>query len=206
MLADFRAGQDGRIAEIMAYATTAVPPRRNQRLFRRAGDRTLRVMRQLPGHSHHHHPVLRVQPPLPHAKVDSPAGHVRPGGDPRPARRGPAALPHGPFGLGPRPCKGAGSSSAQGRSLRAVRGPVRFVTQKAINDLIVQMEEAGLLADFEKSGYRLLRLSAEGHARLKAQPEASRCPGSGAAAFQVQGTGHRAQASHTGPRRNAHGL
>jgi superfamily II DNA helicase RecQ len=71
--------------------------------------------------------------------------------------------------------QGAGSSK-----LKADRfplfGALSSWTQAAIRDLLVQMEEEGLLAGFEKGRYRLLRLTDEGRARMDAQPKVESTP------------------------------
>jgi ATP-dependent DNA helicase RecQ len=87
-----------------------------------------------------------------------------------------AAIDQLPYPMGrtgvARALQGAGSSPVKADRF-PLFGALDGWTQVAIQDLIGQMEEAGLLAAYEKGRYRLLRLTEEGHARLKAQPEVS---------------------------------
>jgi ATP-dependent DNA helicase RecQ len=173
MLAEYRAGQEGRLAEIMAYATTSGC--RHGAISTYFGGRTIErcqscdnclgtatTARQYSGSSRASKPSRSLL----QQDMSGPAVGL--------VLQGVAQLPYpmGRSGLA-RAMQGAGSSSVKADRF-PLFGALSGWTQRAIQDLIVQMEEAGLLADFEKSGYRLLRLSDAGRAQLKAQPEPAR--------------------------------
>jgi len=163
MLAEYHAGQEGRIAEMMAYATT--DRCRHGTIGTYFGGR----------------PIERCQ------ACDNCLGErVAP---PRPARRrAPVSRPavteelsaiilNGvaklPFPLGrrglARALQGAPTSSVSA-SRFSMFGILSSWTQKGISDLVAQLEGQGLLVPLEKDGYRLLRLSTAGQDWLRARP------------------------------------
>ncbi len=172
MLAEYRAGQEGRLAEIMAYATTgkcrhgAISAYFGGRRIERCQscDNCLGTATAATRYSGSSRPS-RTPKSIPQQDMSGPAATL--------VLRGVAQLPYpmGRSGL-VKALQGAGSSSLKADRF-ALFGALSGWTQKAISDLIVQMEEAGLLAAFEKGDYRLLRLSAAGRAQLKSQPEGS---------------------------------
>jgi superfamily II DNA helicase RecQ len=65
----------------------------------------------------------------------------------------------------------AGSAAAAFQADRfPLFGALAGQTQKSIRNAILQLVDRDLLASFEKGGYRLLRLTGEGHAWLKKTP------------------------------------
>jgi ATP-dependent DNA helicase RecQ len=176
MLADYWAGKDGRIGEMMAYATTKSC--RHGHISAYFGGRT----------------IERCQ------ACDNCLGQVA--SEPVPARRtrpassrgvtvdlsqdqaddlkavilqGVAQLPYpmGRTGLA-RALQGASSSTVQTDRF-ALFGALTGWTQKSIIEQAAQLEDQGLLASFDKGRYRLLHLTDEGEAWLGAHP---RDPGS----------------------------
>jgi ATP-dependent DNA helicase RecQ len=175
MLAEYRAGQEGRLAEIMAYATTkrcrhgAISTYFGGRAIERCHScdnclGTATAATRYSGYSR----TSRLARSIPKQDMSGPAATL--------VLQGVAQLPYplGRSGL-VRAMQGAGSSKVKADRF-PLFGAMSGWTQAAIQDLIVQMEDEGLLAHFEKSGYRLLRLSEEGRTRLNAQVAGPPCP------------------------------
>ncbi len=175
MLAEYRAGQEGRLAEIMAYARTQSC--RHGAISAYFGGRTIERCQSCDNCLGTAAPAARSSRSprssrparsIPQQDLSGPAAIL--------VLQGVAQLPYsmGRSGLA-KALQGAGSSS-----LKADRfpqfGALSGWTQKAISELIVQMEEEGLLDAFEKGDYRLLRLSDAGRAQLKSQPEPTGAP------------------------------
>jgi ATP-dependent DNA helicase RecQ len=163
MLAEYHAGQEGRAAEMMAYATTSKcrhghisayfggrPIERCQ-----ACDNCLGQSDAPPGHPGHKEVVAS-----PLATEDLIAIILH----------GVARLPYpmGSTGLA-RALKGASSSSVQVDHF-PLFGTLARWTQRSIRELISQLEDKGLLVAYKKENYRLLRLTTEGQKWLKAHP------------------------------------
>ena len=172
MLAEYRAGQEGRLAEIMAYATT--DRCRHGAISAYFGGRTIERCRSCDNCLGTAATTSRYSGS---GRTSRPAGSIPQQDMSGPAAtlvlRGVAQLPYpmGRSGL-VRAMQGASSSKLKAGRFQMF-GALSGWTQAAIRDLIIQMEEAGLLEDFEKSGYRLLRLSAAGRAKLEAQTEST---------------------------------
>jgi ATP-dependent DNA helicase RecQ len=162
MQADYCAGQDGRIAEMMAYAQTSrcrhghisayfggQPIDRcqacdnclNTAAVPRQPDRTIR----------------RTRPATPDA------------GTVLAILQGVAQLPYpmGRAGLA-RALQGSSASPVQAGRF-SLFGALADRTQKSIGENIAQLEDSGLLAHYEKKGYRLLRLTDRGHDLINSQ-------------------------------------
>jgi ATP-dependent DNA helicase RecQ len=170
MLADYRAGQEGRIGEMMAYATTTKcrhghisayfggrPIERCQ-----ACDNCLAQASTRPPTSRHAQPTAGPDQALSRPVVSDDLTSV--------LLNGVAEAPY-PLGRTGLACALAGSQSS---SLQADRfslfGALANWTQKGIREQIEQLEERGLLTHFEKGRYRLLRLTDEGQAWLDTHP------------------------------------
>jgi len=167
MLADHRAGQDGRLAEMMSYATTSrcrhgyistyFGGRRIERC--QTCDNCLGQVTSEPI------PARRARP------ASSRGGTVDlsqdQAGDLKTViLQGVAQLPYpmGRTGLA-RALQGASSSTVQADRF-PLFGALAGWTQKSIIEQAAQLEDQGLLAPFHKGGYRLLRLTQEGQAWL----------------------------------------
>lgn len=162
MQADYCAGQDGRIAEMMAYAQTdrcrhghisayfgGQPIERCQ-----ACDNCLNAASApaTPG---------RAVRPIRQAIPDARTVHT--------ILQGIAQSPYplGRTGLA-RALKGSSTSPVTpGRF--PLFGALADRTRKSIGEIIAQLEDSGLLAHYEKEGYRLLRLTDQGRDLLKSQ-------------------------------------
>ncbi len=155
MQADYCAGQDGRIAEMMAYAQT--------RLCRHG-----HISAYFGGQ-----PIERCQ--ACDNCLNTPHAHAQPGRTVRPTRQavpdagtvhailqGVAQLPFpmGRTGLA-RALQGSSTSPLQAGCF-SLFGALADRTQKSIGEIIAQLEDSGLLAPYEKDGYRLLRLTDQG--------------------------------------------
>ncbi len=162
MQADYCAGQDGRIAEMMAYAQTdrcrhgyisayfgGQPIERCQ-----ACDNCLHMTRTRPQPSRAVRPTKQAAPD---------ADTVRT------ILQGVAQLsfPLGRTGLA-RALQGASTSPVQvGRF--SLFGALADRTQKSIGEIIAQLADSGLLAYYEKDSYRLLRLTDKGRELLNSE-------------------------------------
>jgi ATP-dependent DNA helicase RecQ len=167
MLADYWAGKDGRLGEMMAYATTEGC--RHGHISAYFGGRTIercqacdnclgqatrepvRARRTRPASSH----VVTVD--LSQDQADELKTVIL---------RGVAKLPYpmGRTGLA-RALQGASSSAVQADRFPLFGALVGW-TQKSIIEHTAQLEEQGLLIPFDKDGYRLLRLTDKGQAWL----------------------------------------
>jgi ATP-dependent DNA helicase RecQ len=163
MLADHRAGQDGRIAEMMSYATTSRC--RHGTISAYFGGRRIERCQAcdncLGQRTTPMRPTRRSQPvSRPMATGDLTAIILR----------GVTELPFpmGRTGLA-RALKGSPSSTVQADRF-PLFGVLASWTRKAIGQQIAQLEEQGLLAPFKKDGYRLLRLADAGRRLLDAKP------------------------------------
>jgi ATP-dependent DNA helicase RecQ len=161
MLADFRAGQDGRITDMMAYAVTRGC--RHGYISTYFGGRTIERCQSCDnclGLSAQQLPPRRQLRALP---------KPQPVGDPVPVIL--EAITQLPFALGrtglARALQGASTSPVQVDRFPAF-GALANHTQKSIGELVMQLVDQGLLAQFEKGRYTLLRLTEEGQAWLEA--------------------------------------
>ncbi len=133
----------------------SLPPRLHQRLLWRAAHRPLPGVRQLPD--------------LRHVPIPSPCGRLGPPNRPlqMPTRCTPSfkASPSLPFPMGrtglARALQGSSTSPLQADRF-PLFGALADRTQKSIGEIIAQLEDSGLLAHYEKDGYRLLRLTDQG--------------------------------------------
>jgi ATP-dependent DNA helicase RecQ len=168
MLADYRAGQDGRIAEMMAYATTRLC--RHGYISAYFGGRPIEQC----------HACDNCQATLPQDLAEP---------MPRPTSRSLAAtrppLPHDPalvilqavaqlpFPLGrtglARALVGANTSPIQADRF-PLFGALAGHTRKSVGQLAAQLVDEGLLAYFQKGRYPLLHLTEKGRAWLAALP------------------------------------
>jgi ATP-dependent DNA helicase RecQ len=163
MQADYCAGQDGHIAEMMAYAQTdrcrhghisayfgGQPIERCQ-----ACDNCLNTASTRPQPSRAVRPIRLTAPDA---------------GTARTILQGVAQLPFpmGRTGLA-RVLQGASTSPVQVDRF-PLFGALADRTQKSIGEIIAQLEDSGLLGFYEKDGYRLLRLTDQGRDLLNSQP------------------------------------
>ena len=161
MLADYRAGQDGRIGDMMAYAIT----RRCRHGYISAyfGGRPIERCQSCDNCLG----LSAQQPPPRHQLRALPM--PQPVGDPVPVIL--EAITQLPFALGrtglARALQGASTSPVQVDRFPAF-GALANHTQKSIGELVMQLVDQGLLAHFEKGRYTLLRLTEEGQAWLEA--------------------------------------
>jgi ATP-dependent DNA helicase RecQ len=171
MLADYRAGQDARTAEIVAYATTELC--RHGHISAYFGGRAIERCQACDN-------CLRTAPSglqfVPRARpAPRPAASPQP--IPRPAATGEPAtiilqgVAQLPFPLGrsglARALKGQRSSSVQADRF-PLFGALADRTCDSISELAAQLVEEGLLAYYDRGGYRLLRLTEKGQAWLEA--------------------------------------
>lgn len=169
MLADHRAGQDGRIAEMMAYAATTRC--RHGTISTYFGGRPIercRACDNCPGLGPTSmRPTRRSQP----SSIPAATGHMT-----AIILRGVAELPFpmGRRGLA-RALKGSSRSSVQSDRFPSF-GVLASWTLKSIGQQIAQLEDEGLLAPFQKDGYRLLRLTDVGRQQLDTLPQNKKVP------------------------------
>jgi ATP-dependent DNA helicase RecQ len=170
MLADYRAGQEGRIGEMTAYATTArcrhghISAYFGGRSIERcqACDNCLGQASTHPPPDRHTQRISRPdQPPSPAVVADDLTTVLLNG-------VAQAPYPLGRTGLA-RALAGSSSSSLQADRF-SLFGILANWTQKGIRERIAQLEEQGLLTHFEKDRYRLLRLTDEGQTWLDTHP------------------------------------
>ncbi len=163
MLAEYHAGQEGRAAEMMAYATT----RRCRHGYISAyfGGRPIDHCQACdncpePSDAPPGHPRRQVVVPSP-VTIEDPTAVIL---------HGVARLPYpmGSKGLA-RALQGAPSSSLQVDRF-PLFGTLAKCTQKSIREMISQLEDKGLLVAYKKGNYRLLRLTTAGQKWLKAHP------------------------------------
>jgi ATP-dependent DNA helicase RecQ len=168
MLADYRAGQDGRIADMMAYAAT--DGCRHGYISAYFGGRAIQRCDSCDNCL-----GLATQPSRPSrgrraSGRRKAAGHALQADGVRTILQ---AMTQLPFPLGrrglARALQGAPTSPVQADRFPAF-GALASHTQRAISDIVVQLVEQGLLAQFDKGEYRLLRLTAKGEAWLEANP------------------------------------
>jgi ATP-dependent DNA helicase RecQ len=167
MLADYTAGQAGRIAEMMAYATTNAC--RHAHISSYFGDQP---MERCSACDNCTGQARRSRSPAPAAAITA-----------RPAAAGESektillGVTQLPFALGvtglARAFKGAPTSAVQADRF-PLFGTLSELTRKRIGEMIAQLAERGLLSYFEKGGYRLLRVTEEGRRWLAAQEKAPR--------------------------------
>jgi len=159
MQADYCAGQDGRIAEMMAYAQTGRC--RHGHISAYFGgqpiDRCQACDNCLGTAPARRQPSRAVRPGR---QAASDAGTVRT------ILQGVAQLPYpmGRTGLA-RALKGSSTSPLQADRF-PLFGALADRTQKSIGETIAQLEDSGLLAHYERQGYRLLRLTDQGRSML----------------------------------------
>jgi ATP-dependent DNA helicase RecQ len=169
MLADYWAGQDGRLGEMMAYASTRGC--RHGHISAYFGGRTIegcqacdncrgQVVRE----------PLPARRPRPASSRAVPVDLSQDQADDLQTviLHGVARLPYpmGRTGLA-RALQGASSSTVQADRF-PLFGVLANWTQKSIIEHTAQLEDQGLLAPFDKGEYRLLRLTDEGQAWLDA--------------------------------------
>jgi ATP-dependent DNA helicase RecQ len=170
MLADYRAGQEGRIGEMMAYANTSgcrhghisayFGGRPIERC--RACDNCLARASTHPQKSRGAERRSCADQPTSRAVVSDGLATLILSGVAQ------APYPLGRTGLA-RALAGSQSSSLQADRF-SLFGTLANWTQKGIREQIEQLEERGLLTYFEKGRYRLLRLTDEGRAWLDTHP------------------------------------
>ena len=170
MLADYHAGKDGRIGEIMAYATTHrcrhgyISAYFGGRPIERctACDNCLGTVAQSPRprrtQTRRTQRQPKTQPSPRHTTANDPA---------RTILEGVSSLPY-PLGVSglARALQGAGTSPLQPDRFPFF-GALSHWTQKDIRQFISQMISQGLLEQYQKGAYPLLRLSGKGTAWLK---------------------------------------
>jgi ATP-dependent DNA helicase RecQ len=169
MLADYRAGQEGRLAEMMAYASTTGC--RHGHISAYFGGRPVERCESCDN-------CLGLTPIRPPSLHQAPKRPKRSGtGELTPAAtwvilQGVAELPYplGRTGLA-RALQGASTSPIQ-KARFPMFGTLSIWTQKSIRNLVTQLENEGLLGAFEKGDYRLVRLTPAGQAWLEAHPQA----------------------------------
>jgi ATP-dependent DNA helicase RecQ len=161
MLADYRDGQDGRLAEMMAYARTTRC--RHGHISAYFGGRPIEQCRSCDN-------CLRRKAAPDQKPVDDRT---------RAILQGVASLSHplGRKGLA-RALQGAATSPVSPTRF-AQFGALSDMTQKRISQEIGKLEDDGLIEPFEKGRYRLLRLTDEGEhllARQDPQPPTHQPP------------------------------
>jgi ATP-dependent DNA helicase RecQ len=164
MLADHRAGQEGRLAEMMAYAETHGC--RHGHIAAYFGGRPIERCESCDNCL-----GLVVQPDRPRRSRKSVAAQQVTDDVAAIILKGVAQLPY-PVGRTTlaRALQGATSSTIQADRF-PLFGALAGWTQKAIRQWIDQLEAKGLITDFQKRGYWVLRLTKEGRSWLDTQPE-----------------------------------
>jgi ATP-dependent DNA helicase RecQ len=163
MLADLRAGQEGRLSELMAYARTRSC--RHGHISAYFGGRPIERCKSCDN-------CLGVATTIP-----SPA--VRRAARPQPVEQVAAArlilesmtqlpYPLGRTGLS-RALQGAATSPVQADRFPHF-GALASWTQKAIRELTTELVDQGLLEYYQRGNYSVLRLTAAGREQLKAPP------------------------------------
>jgi ATP-dependent DNA helicase RecQ len=177
LLADYLAGQDGRIAEMMAYATTGLC--RHGHISAYFGGRPIercescdnclgqgaQIPKSTPAQARaaaQAKPVPRTQPSPAVAASGDPATLILQG-------VGQLPFPLGRTGLA-RALKGLPTSPVQADRF-SLFGALAGWPHKRIVELATELAERGLLATVEKGPYRLLCLTDEGKAWLKIPPQ-----------------------------------
>lgn len=157
MLADYRDGQDGRLAEMMAYARTTRC--RHGHISTYFGGRRIEQCQACDN-------CLKKEAVRARRKV---AGREAMCEVALTILRGVASLPHplGRKGLA-RALQGASTSPVQSDRFELF-GVFASMTQKSIGQQIAQLEDEGLLKPFEKGRYRLLQITTEGESQLARQ-------------------------------------
>jgi ATP-dependent DNA helicase RecQ len=169
MLADYQAGQEARVAEIKAYAHCRVC--RHGYISAYFGGRPIErcqscdncdsVRARRPG---------SAEPP---ASAPTPAGRMAPRWQGDPAGAILQAMRELPYPLGrsglAKALQGASSSSVKANRFRLF-GTLAGTTQVRIQEMADELVEQGLLEQYEKGVYPLLRLTAEGEAWLNRNP------------------------------------
>jgi ATP-dependent DNA helicase RecQ len=163
LLAEHRSGQDGRVAEMMAYASTSKC--RHGHISTYFGGRQIEHCRACDNCLGEATATLRParrRVPVPSPELTEDLSAI--------ILHGIARLPYplGRRGLS-RALQGATTSPVSTERF-SMFGRLSSWTQKSISDLIAQLEDQGLLAPLEKDGYRLLRLSPAGQEWIKAHP------------------------------------
>jgi ATP-dependent DNA helicase RecQ len=163
LLAEHRAGQDGRVAEMMAYATTSKC--RHGHISTYFGGRHIERCQACDnclGEATTPLRPARRRVPVPSPEVTEDLSAI--------ILHAVTRLPYplGRRGLS-RALQGAPTSPVSAKRF-SMFGMLGSWTQKSISDLIAQLEDRGLLAPLEKDGFRLLRLSTAGQEWLKAHP------------------------------------
>jgi ATP-dependent DNA helicase RecQ len=172
MLADYRAGQDGRIAEMMGYAGTRLC--RHGYISAYFGGRAIERCEACDNCT----TTKGATRPVQAAPTKKPRRTVTtaPGGT---AATGPTgiilkSLETLPFPLGrtglARALQGAGTSPVT-KERFPLFGALSDWTQKAIRAFVDELEELGLLLSYKEKGYRLLHLTEDGQKWLDAPPE-----------------------------------
>jgi ATP-dependent DNA helicase RecQ len=171
MLAEYRAGQDGRIAQMMAYAETGNC--RHGTISAYFGGRPIEGCQACDNCLGVAPAALRVVAPGRPARRAAASPQPTPwpaaGGDPATLIvQGVAQLPFplGRTGLA-RALKGLPTSPVQADRF-PLFGALANQSRKSIGDLAAQLVDEGLLAYFERERYRLLRLTEKGQAWLEA--------------------------------------
>jgi ATP-dependent DNA helicase RecQ len=165
MLADYVAGLDGRIAEMMAYADTRAC--RHGHISAYFGGRPIERCQSCDnclGLGEHE---------LGRASRSRPSQAAAPARDA--TRFVLQAMTELPYALGhtglARALQGAASSSVPPARFASF-GALSSWTQVSIRDLTEKMQDEGLLTQFKKGQYRLLRLTSRGQAWLDGHPKA----------------------------------
>jgi ATP-dependent DNA helicase RecQ len=162
MLADYRDGQDGRLAEMMAFARTTQC--RHGHISAYFGGRPIEHCQACDNC------VRKRSAPVRQTRHRQPAADQTPMGDRTlTILHGVASLSHplGRTGLA-RALQGAASSPVPSTRL-AQFGALSGMTQKRISQGITKLEDDGLLEPFSKGRYRLLRLTDKGERLLAGQ-------------------------------------
>jgi ATP-dependent DNA helicase RecQ len=155
MQADYSAGQDGRVAEMMAYAQTRLC--RHGYISAYFGGQPIERCQAcnncLSTPRAHSQPV-RAARPTKQAAPDAGTVHTILLGFAQ------SPLPMGRTGMA-RALQGSSTSPLQARRF-PLCGALAGRTQRSIGKIIAQLEDSGLLAHYEKDGFRLLRLTDRG--------------------------------------------
>jgi ATP-dependent DNA helicase RecQ len=172
MLADYRAGQDGRIAEMMGYAGT--DQCRHGYISAYFGGRAIDRCQacdnctQTKGAPR---PAQAVPRKKPRRTITTAPGGAAATGSTGIILKSLVTLPFplGRTGLA-RALQGAGTSPVDKDSF-PLFGALSDWTQKAIRAFVDELEELGLLLSYKEKGYRLLHLTEDGQRWLEAPPE-----------------------------------
>jgi ATP-dependent DNA helicase RecQ len=169
MLADYQAGQEARVAEIKGYALTHVC--RHGYISAYFGGRPIERCGVCDNCDMAR--TGRARPAAPSTATPAPLGRMAPRWQGDPAAAILQAMLELPYALGrsglARALQGARSSSVKGDRFRLF-GALAGTTQVRIQEMTDELLRQGLLEQYNKGDYLLLRLSAKGKAWLEENP------------------------------------